>query len=167
MRPRGEEKVRDPPEAPTNGSGLKAPPSECRDVTGWSSPGGHPRRSLLPPILRNGTLRKNPNVLAGLGWSEQTFAMKSKAPPGFINVDLDIVFQREAGCHRSICPPNSLFPLLRTDSQRHLPSPAGMQFGPRQCRHGDNQALCGHRGSGWQREATLGTGSEADIRRGI
>ena len=52
-------------------------------------------------------------------------------------------------------------------SQRHLSSPAGMQFGPQGCRHGDNQALCGHRGSGWQREATLGTGSEADIRRGI
>ena len=59
--------------------------------------GGHQRRSLLPPILRNETLRKNPNVLAGLGWSEQTFAMKSKAPPGFINVDLDIVSRAKLG----------------------------------------------------------------------
>ncbi len=59
--------------------------------------GGHQRRSLLPPILRNGTLRKYPNVLAGLGWSEQTFAMKSKAPPGFINVDLDIVSRAKLG----------------------------------------------------------------------
>lgn len=59
--------------------------------------GGHQRRSLLPPILRNGNLRKHPNVLAGLGWSEQTFAMKSKAPPGFINVDLDIVSRAKLG----------------------------------------------------------------------
>lgn len=59
--------------------------------------GGHQRRSLLPPILRNGNLRKHPNVLAGLGWSEQTFAMKSKAPPRFINVDLDIVSRAKLG----------------------------------------------------------------------
>ena len=42
-------------------------------------------------------MRKHPNVLAGLGWSEQTFAMKSKAPPGFINVDLDIVSRAKLG----------------------------------------------------------------------
>jgi hypothetical protein len=59
--------------------------------------GGEERRSLLPPILRNGILRNHPNGLAGLGWSEQTFAMKSKAPPGFINVDLDIVSRAKLG----------------------------------------------------------------------
>lgn len=59
--------------------------------------GGHQRRSLLPPILRNGNLRKHPNVLAGLGWSEQTFAMKSKASAGFMNVDLDILSRARLG----------------------------------------------------------------------